>query len=651
VCGITGFVLQRPRHDIAELKQCLERMVDVIRYRGPDDDGVWTDGKVGLGHARLSIIDLTSAGHQPMSDQHDQVQLIFNGEIYNFKILREELQRAGYRFKGHSDTEVIVNGYLHWGKNVIGKLLGMFAIAIWDNRDKKLILARDRVGKKPLVYGWSQGNFLFASECKSIIAFPGVERRPNLQAIHHYLTLQYIPSPMTAFENIHRLPPGHLLELRLGKKPDIRAYHALPSPMDAVEQSEEGLKKQFIEMLEEAVKIRMVADVPIGAFLSGGVDSSAVVAMMAQNSSSPIRTFSIGFDEDGYDERKYARIVAKQYHTDHRELVVKPDALDILPKLVWYYGEPYADSSAIPSYYVSAMAAKDVTVVLNGDGGDESFLGYGRYSGCRDRQWLDKLPYFVRKGASLYSDQFPKWGERFRPTRVLRRLISQAGHLDSRLYEPAICYFTDRDKTTAYGDVMRSHLEHSTLDLLEPYFAQAPSMLAGAAWADIHTYLPDDLLVKVDIASMSNSLEARSPLLDQNIMAWAAGITDTQKMKGGETKWLMKSALEPYLPHEILYRPKMGFGVPIDNWLRNELKDLCLDCVASSKARERGLFNPDYGETILQQHCNGTLLHHTRLWAMIMLEQWFRMWIDDPDPIGNHAPHLKPTPSRESVPG
>jgi asparagine synthase (glutamine-hydrolysing) len=374
----------------------------------------------------------------------------------------------------------------------------------------------------------------------------------------------------------------------------------------------------------------MISDVPLGAFLSGGVDSSAVVAMMARVGGGRVKTFSIGFSAKEYDETRYARMVAERYATDHEELVVEPDAITVLPRLVWHYGEPFADPSAIPTYYVSEMARRKVTVALNGDGGDECFLGYNRYKAMRHVSRLDGMPRWSRMGLERLLAMAPRSAQRRFKIPRIRGVLQAPEEQPGRRYAFTIVYFTDHDKAAVYSEAMQEQLGGSALDLLEPYFAETDSLVAGANWADIHTYLPDDLMVKVDVASMAHGLESRSPLLDHVFMEWAAGISEHVKMARGVTKALFKSAMEPYLPAELLYRPKMGFGCPVDHWFRNELKELAHDTLLSQVARERGLFRTDYIRLLLDEHCSFTRDHHTRLWALLMLELWFRMWIDAP---------------------
>ncbi len=596
MCGIAGFFNIAGRETPAQARAVVASQIACLRYRGPDAASEFIGPGVGLGHARLSVIDTSTAANQPMSDAAEQVTLVLNGEIYNFQELRAELEAKGHVFRTASDTEVIVEGYLAWGVNVVDRLRGMFAIALFDHRTDRLVILRDRVGKKPLFYAVHDGVLVFGSEIKAVLRYPGMPRKANLSAIHDYLTFQYIPSPATGFEGIYKLPPAHLIVADRGKQITVQRYWELPHPRTATrERPIEELCGELVHELREATRLRMIADVPIGAFLSGGVDSSAVVAMMALESSRPVRTFTIGFEEQAYDERPYARMVAERYGTDHTELTIRPDGMSVIEDIVYHYGEPYADSSAIPTYYVSKMAREQVTVALNGDGGDESFLGYPRYA-------------YMRQIEAAGGDWMPR----------------------SRQYEVSITYFSDAAKLDLYGPLMQPFLYRSSLDTLDPLMNQGVTLAQGAAWADIHTYLPDDLLVKVDVASMAHSLEARSPLLDQKLMAWAAQIPEHQRFDGQETKSLFKKAMEPYLPHDLLYRPKMGFGVPIDHWLRGEMRRFAYDTLLDATARGRGLFKPETVKAILDRHSAGENWA-SRIWAMLMLELWFRVWIDGQD--------------------
>lgn len=628
MCGIAGALVTHSSDSSIDLISLVGRMVHAIHHRGPDNNGVHVKSGVGLGHARLSVIDLTEAGHQPMITSDDQVMLVFNGEIYNFKELRTELAKEGYHFRSHTDTEVILNGYHRWGIEIFTRLRGMFAIAIWDGRSDELILARDRVGKKPLFYAWHEGVLLFGSEIKAILACERFSRKPDLEAIHHYLSLQYVPAPWSAFQGINKLPQASYMVVSRKGISSVKRYWQLPPPSEARHRPIQELQEELITLIDESVRLRMTSDVPLGAFLSGGVDSSAVVAMMARHSSGRIKTFCIGFDEAEYDERAYARTVAERYDTDHYEMVIRPNAVDILPKLIWHYNEPFADPSAVPTYYVSEIARRHVTVVLNGDGGDENFLGYSRYKQCLQTEWISHIPRALRRLSPQLTNSMPVCWERYRIPRITRRWLNYISEKDSRRYAPSIAYFHEQDKVAGYDENLTPYLSFSSLDILERYFSESPSYVGGAAWADIHTYLPDDLLVKVDIASMAHGLEARSPLLDHSLMEWAAQIPPSQKIVNGETKNILKSAMKPYLPHDVLYRPKMGFGVPIDRWLRAELKEFAYDTLLGLKASQRGLVKTSYVKNMLDEHCSGVRLHHTRLWALLILELWFQMWID-----------------------
>ncbi len=638
MCGIAGFVLPQPALSRGESEARAAAMIGTLRHRGPDDEGVWSDGLATLAHARLSIIDLSPAGHQPIASADGSVWLTYNGEIYNFVELRDELAAAGYVFRSRTDSEVIANGWHAWGPRLFGRLRGMFALALWDRRTRRLILARDRVGKKPLYYappGNADGQaFLFGSEIKALLVWPGLKRVPNLAAIDRYLTLQYVPGPDTAFAGIQRVPPAHYLEVGVAadgswRPPELVRYWALPEPETGRRAADPAaLQHELVARLEAAVRLRMTADVPLGAFLSGGVDSSAVVAMMARAGGGRVKTFSIGFASRQYDETRYARLVAERYGTEHEEFVVEPDAVAILPRLVWHYGEPFADPSAIPTYYVSQMARRRVTVALSGDGGDEAFLGYARYQAMRHLDRLDRLPSWGRSILAELCGIAPTLVARKLQLRRIRDILAAPGGEPAQRYAGAIAFFADRDKAAGYGEAMQGQLARSALDLLAPYFAAATSLVAGANRADLHTYLPDDLMVKVDVASMANGLEMRAPLLDHELLEWAARLPPEVKMAGGRTKALFKAAMAPYLPAAILNRRKMGFGCPIDEWLRHELKDLAHDTLLAPAARQRGLMRPDYVARLLDEHCAYRADHHTRLWALLMLELWFQTWID-----------------------
>jgi asparagine synthase (glutamine-hydrolysing) len=634
MCGIAGFVLAQPSLPRPEIEARLWAMTGTIKHRGPDDQAVWTDGLAGLAQARLAVIDLSAAANQPIASQDGSVWLTYNGEVYNFAEIRRDLEALGYVFRSRGDAEVIANGWHAWGPRVLDRMRGMFALALWDRRSRRLILARDRLGKKPLYYAPTDAALLFGSEIKALLAWPGIARRANLSAIDQYLTFQYVPSPETAFEGIRRLPAAHYLVIEADgeggwREPELVRYWELPrTSAGAIRRSAAELQGELVAHLEEAVRLRLIADVRLGAFLSGGVDSSAVVATMARVGAGRVKTFSIGFPEKEYDETRYARMIAERFGTEHEEFVVEPDAVAVLPKLVWHYGEPFADSSAIPTYYVSQVARRHVTVALNGDGGDEAFLGYPRYRAMHYLDRLDSLPPAVRVGLARALALAPAQLQRRLRLGQIRDMLAGAPDRPEQRYAGAIAFFPDRDKAEGYGEAMRPLLPRSALDLLAPYFAQTETLLAGANRADIHTYLPDDLMAKVDVASMAHGLETRSPLLDHVLLEWAARIPAEIKMVGGRTKGLFKAAMAPYLPAEILNRKKMGFGCPVDQWLRRELKPMAYDALLGPEARARGLMRPDYVRRLLDEHCAGRRNHHTRLWALLMLELWFRMWID-----------------------
>jgi asparagine synthase (glutamine-hydrolysing) len=565
-----------------------------------------------------------------MADQSSAFHISFNGEVYNFRQLRDELTALGHRFKTSSDTEVLLEGYKRWDVGVLQRLRGMFAFALWDTRRRRLLLVRDRLGKKPLYYAWHERELLFASEIKGILAGSLLPRKPNFDAIDRYLTFQYVPTPETAFVGIEKLRPGHFMVIESGRPPIITRYWEVPRPIVKRASSAASYRAELLWRFDDAVRCRLVSDVPVGAFLSGGIDSASVVASMARATLAPIQTFTIGFDEPEYDERENARLVAQTYGTQHHEFVVRPNIVSILPELVWHYGEPFADPSAVPTYCVAEIARRDVKVVLNGDGGDENFLGYPRYAAAWLGQGIDALPKAVRAALGAAGRALPIGLNTFAPVRYLGRFLAEADSQTARRYGQWLTVFSDIEKRRIYGDGLRDRLDRSSLVVLEPWFDLPVSVAARAAYADMNTYLPDDILTKVDVACMAHGLESRSPFLDQELMAFAATIPASLKMRGLRTKALLRSAMAMRLPAKVVSGRKMGFGVPIDRWFRAELREMAYDVMLSEGARSRGLFKPEAVRTLLEEHTSGLRRHHHRLWALLFLELWFRTWIDAP---------------------
>jgi len=636
ICGKINFNGEPVNEDL------LRRMTSCLSHRGPDDEGIYFKDNVGLGHRRLSIIDLSPSAHQPMSNEDGSLWIVYNGEIYNFPELRENLIKKGHTFRSKSDTEAIIHLYEEYGVECLKYLRGMFAFAIWDKRNKSLFLARDRVGKKPLYYWHTKDTFVFASEIKSILQDNGYARKPNYTAIHHYLTYQDVPSPWTAFEGIKKLPPAHYLILKDGKA-EIKRYWKLsylpkhnplspPFSKGGKGGFERALNIGIIERLKEAVKIRLLSDVPLGAFLSGGIDSSAVVALMSGLMKEPVKTFSIGFKEEAYNELRYARMVAEKFKTDHTEFIVEPKAMEVIDKLVWHYNEPFADSSAIPTYYISKLAKEHVTVILNGDGGDENFAGYGRYAANEFSKEMHR--YFPASIARLLLPLVMLLPHGSNPTNFfwrLKRFLQEYAKSPEMMNAHWLCHFSTEMKNEIYTDdfsTLASSVDSFAL-LFEKYReAEADNFLDKTLYADVMMYLPDDLLVKVDVASMANSLEARSPFLDHEFMEFAAKIPADLKLKGKTTKYILKEALKGILPDEVLYREKMGFGVPIDHWFRNELKDMAYDVILSERAMARGYFKKEAIKKILDEHTSGKWNWQNHIWNLLMLELWQRMFID-----------------------
>jgi asparagine synthase (glutamine-hydrolysing) len=629
MCGISGklyFDSERPVE-----REILERMNAVLAHRGPDDAGIYYDGPVGLAHRRLSIIDLSPAGHQPMSNEDGTVWIVFNGEIYNFQALRPELVSRGHRFRSNSDTEVILHLYEEHGTGCLPFLRGMFAFAIWDGPRRQLFLARDRLGKKPLCYQQDARALRFASEAKAILQDPDVEARPDAGSVSQYLTFGYVPSPASAFHGFQRLPPGHFLTCRDGRV-TVTRYWRLPRARK-VQRSEAEWGREIVARLEEAVRLRLISDVPLGAFLSGGIDSSAVVAMMSRVSSRPVKTFSIGFEEPEYDELAYARQVAQRFGTEHHELVVRPDAAAVLPKLAWHFDEPFGDSSAVPTYYVAQLTRQHVTVALNGDAGDESFGGYDRYVANLLAASFDRWPgsaaarRIIRHGLRWWQPSGKRTSVLSRGRRFLEGLVEPP----ERRYARWFCHFHgDRRRELLTPEFQGAAGDGDELaPMLDLYrTTDAPDFGDATLGVDAALYLPDDLLVKVDIASMAHALEARSPFLDHEFMEFAATIPFDLKVRGRTKKYILKRALAGLLPQQILHRPKMGFGVPIDHWLRHELRDLAYDTLLSPRAVGRGYFRPGVIRRMLDEHVRKKAAWHYLLWTLLMLELWHRTYID-----------------------
>jgi len=637
MCGISGKLFFDPTRSVEE--NLLLRMCRVLAHRGPDDEGTYVKGPVGLGHRRLAIIDLSEAGRQPMPNEDGTIWIVFNGEIYNFLELREDLLKKGHRFRSKTDTEVILHLYEEKGVGCLRDLRGMFAFALWDENAKTLFLARDRLGKKPLFYSVDQEKFLFASEPKAILQDPGVNVEPDLEAIHHYLTYGYVPSPFSAFKGIRKLPPAHYLLLKDGAI-RIERYWRLSYAKKGLgvrseelgEGVEEELCREIIERLREAVKIRMVSDVPLGAFLSGGIDSSSIVALMSELSPEPVKTFSIGFEEEEYNELPYARLVAKRFGTDHHEFIVKPEAVEILPQLVFSYNEPFADSSAIPTFYLAKMTREHVTVALNGDGGDENFAGYDRYVANQMACRYDRLPLFLRRTLERGADRFLRSSRPGSLRNRARRFFEAISAEPRRRYARWMSHFNDHRKADLYTGAFKEAVGGlDAVDLLLAAYeaSDAPDFLDATLNVDVQMYLPDDLLVKVDIASMAHGLEARSPLLDHRFMEFAASLPSALKLRGKVQKYLFKKAMRNVLPDEVIRRPKKGFGVPIDHWFRHDLKAMAYDLLLDRRSLERGYFRREAVERLLDEHCRGKANWHYLLWNLLMLELWHRMFIDE----------------------
>jgi asparagine synthase (glutamine-hydrolysing) len=624
MCGIAGATRNLLGNNP---EKTLQRMNEVMLHRGPDMGEVCVDTEMGLCHRRLSIIDLSQDGRQPMVSRDGRYTIVFNGEIYNFLELRQELIGKGHQFRSKTDTEVLLHAYMEYGPASLDKMRGMFAYAIWDNKEKKLFVARDRIGKKPLYYYFHGGKFAFASEIKSLLEIESIRPEIEPTAIIDYLKYLFIPHPKSIYQNIFKLEPGHFLTFASGHL-QTRQYWDVDFSTQS-QKSEEALEEELLATIKEAVKCRLVSDVPLGAFLSGGIDSSAVVALMAQACHDPVTTCTIGFEDKACNEAVYAKDFASSLGTNHHEHYVKDEPAKIVKKLVWHFDEPFADSSMVPTYYVSQIARKNVTVALSGDGGDECFAGYGKYSIDRYenivRQWA---PGFLLNGITALSGAFPA----ITPVRKLNSLCRAAGMTSAEGFYVTNTFITDQQLNSLLSPDFKARVQnYNPADHLIRYYnaANGPDHLSKILYTDLKHYLPGDILAKVDRMSMANSLEVRSPLLDHKVIELSARIPSSLKLNKGQKKYILKNTFSKILPAEILTRKKHGFVVPLNSWFRNELKEM-----AESSLFHNHLFlhyfQPQALKTIWDQHQSEKMSHGTLLWTLFI----FSLWIDDNNKFG-----------------
>jgi asparagine synthase (glutamine-hydrolysing) len=625
VCGIAGALARRM--DEAPPAGAAELLAAAMVHRGPDGHGFFHAGPVALAHRRLSIIDLSEGGRQPMTNEDGQIAIVVNGEIYNHAELRADLIAKGHRFKGGSDCEVVAHLYEEVGNRVPEYLRGMFAFALWDAREGKLLLARDRFGEKPLYYCERADGFVFASELGALVADERTPTAMSMEALDAYLALQYVPAPHTIYEAVKKLPPGHTLELRPGGSPVLRRYYQISFAPTLADISEEEAIRRVRETVEEAVRSRLMSDVPLGAFLSGGVDSSIVVACMARAMSEPVKTFSVGFTEGGRgdNELPYARLVAERWRTDHHELIVEPDMVGMLPSIVRHHGEPFADTSAVPTRYLCEMTRRDVTVALSGDAGDEAFGGYRRYVWAHVAERVRRLPAPLARGVAAALAAVP--GAK---ARGVREYGARLGADEASRYLRLICHFSAAEKGALYTpELARRFADDATAASFAAHLGatQAKDTVSRLQNLDVETYLPDDILAKVDVASMTHALEARAPLVDHHVVELGAALPGHLKLRGGKGKHILKRAFADLVPAEILNRRKKGFSLPTGPWLRGRLHGFARETLLSDAARARGLFRPEAVSDLLDRHRAGED-HGERLWNLIVLETWQRELVD-----------------------
>ena len=630
MCGITGVFDTRGKTEIS--RSLLDRMNQSLFHRGPDAGGVHLESGVGLGHRRLSIIDL-STGQQPLYNEDGSVVVVFNGEIYNFQELVPELQALGHVFRTRSDTEVIVHAWEAWGAKCVQRFRGMFAFALWDRNRQVMFLARDRLGVKPLYYSvLPDGHLIFGSELKALLVHPALPREMDPLAVEDYFAYGYIPEPRSIFKGVYKLPPACTLTLQRGKPVSQPEEYWDVSFKSSLRLNEQDASEELIHRLRESVKIRLISEVPLGAFLSGGVDSSAVVAMMAGLSADPVVTCSISFGDAAFNEAAYAQTVADQYHTQHHVEQVDPDDISLVDRLASVYDEPYADSSAMPTYRVCELARKEVTVALSGDGGDENFGGYRRYRlHVNEERLRSMLPLQLRRPAfGLLGRLYPKadWAPRvFRAKATFEALARNS----VEAYFHGVSILHDGMRSDLFSARFRSELQgYSAVDVLKRHAERAPSdhPLSLVQYLDLKTYLVGDINTKVDRASMAHGLEVREPLMDHTLVEWLASLPPELKLCRGEGKYLLKKALEPYLPQGILYRPKMGFAVPLAKWFRGPLRQAMKAAVLGPVLADTGWFNAPYLHRLVEDHQSGRRDYSAPLWTLMMFESFLRNVMD-----------------------
>jgi len=622
MCGITGIFDITGKREIS--RQLLSEMNETQFHRGPDEGGLHIEPGLGFGHRRLSIIDLSS-GQQPLFNEDGTVVVTYNGEIYNFPELTEELKGLGHRFSTHCDTEVIVHAWEQWGEGCVNRFRGMFAFGVWDRNRETLFLARDRIGIKPLYYSkLTDGRFIFGSELKSLKVYPELPRDIDPTVVEEYFAFGYVPEPKTIYKGVFKLPPGYRLSIKRGQEQLIPEQYWDVSFQPDASYTEQAAGAELIERLEEAVRIRMIAEVPLGAFLSGGVDSSAVVAAMAGISKDPVNTCSISFGDPKFNESQFAAMVAERYHTAHRVEQVDPDDFDLVDHLADLYDEPYADSSALPTYRVCELAKKQVTVVLSGDGGDENLAGYRRYRWhTYEEKMRSLLPPVIRRPLfGFLGSVYPKadWAPKiFRAKSTFQAMARDS--LEGYLHSVSI--LSNEMRGNLFSNNLKQDLQgYRAIEVFRRHARQAPTdhPQSLVQYLDMKTYLPGDILTKVDRASMAHALEVRVPILDHQLVDWISGLPPDYKLKGREGKYIFKKALEPVLSDEILYRPKMGFAVPLISWFRGPLREKVRSSILGDRMMESGLFEPNYLKTLVDQHQSGRWDHSASIWTLLMFE-------------------------------